>query len=386
MTRKRRSVRLIVLGNKDQMIKNTAAIPLMKPRLPDRKALEPYLAEIDQNRWYSNFGPLERRFEARLADYFGVRDQQIICVSSGTQALSISLKSVARSTVGYCLMPSFTFVATPHAAVAAGLEPYFLDVDLNTWALDPNAVKSILPAFEGPIAAIVPVAPFGASFDIEAWDDFHRETGIPVVVDAAAGFDSARPGMSPVMVSLHATKALGIGEGGLVLCRDNRIAAKIRGGRNFGFMGGRIATIPGSNAKLSEYGAAVGLASLDAWPETRAQLLRIAASFLDVFEGIDSLTFSPGFTVDHAVTTCNVAFKEPIASIVIDELAQAGIDARRWWNHGCHKEPMFSGCGKSNLDVTEYLSERVVGLPYFIDLDLPQMQKIRDCVIRAVAR
>ena len=72
-------------------------------------------------------------------------------------------------------MPSFTFVATPHAAVAAGLEPYFLDVDLNTWALDPNAVKSILPAFEGPIAAIVPVAPFGASFDIEACDDFHGQ-------------------------------------------------------------------------------------------------------------------------------------------------------------------------------------------------------------------
>ena len=62
-------------------------IPLMKPLLPDRQALEPYLAEIDKNRWYSNFGPLERRFEARLAEYFHIGSRQLVCVSNGTQAL-----------------------------------------------------------------------------------------------------------------------------------------------------------------------------------------------------------------------------------------------------------------------------------------------------------
>ena len=114
------------------------SIPLMRPKLPGRHALAPYLAEIDENRWYSNFGPLERRFEANLADHFGLGERQVVCVANGTQALSISLKSVARFPVGYCLMPSFTFAATPHAAVSAGLEPYFLDVDPTTWALDPR--------------------------------------------------------------------------------------------------------------------------------------------------------------------------------------------------------------------------------------------------------
>ena len=106
----------------------------------------------------------------------------------------------------------------------------------------------------------MPVAPFGAPFNIEEWDEFHRVTGIPVVIDAAAGFDTASAGLSPVMISLHATKAMGIGEGGLILCRDNNLAEQIRAARNFGFLGERVAEIPGMNAKLSEYGAAVGLA------------------------------------------------------------------------------------------------------------------------------
>jgi len=368
------------------MTEKLLTIPLMKPLLPNRRALEPYLAEIDVNRWYSNRGPLERRFEARLAEYFGVEPEQIICVSNGTQALSISLKAVARSSEGYCLMPSFTFAATAHAAVAAGLEPYFLDVDPNTWAIDPEVVKTILPTLNGPIAAIVPVAPFGASFEIEAWDNFHRDTGIPVVIDAAAGFDTARSGKSPVIISLHATKALGIGEGGFILCRDDGNITKIRAGRNFGFIGRRVAEVPGINAKLSEYGAAVGLASLDAWPETRNQLCSLAGSFLDLFAGLDCLSFAPGFTVEHAVTTCNVAFKEPIASNVIAELAHEGINARRWWNRGCHEEPIFSQYRIMCLNVTDYLTERVVGLPFFVDLELNQIKRIRDAVISAAER
>ena len=166
-------------------------IPLMRPQLPEVSAILPYLEEIDQNRWYSNFGPLERRFERKLADHFELGDRQVVCVSNCTQGLDISLRNAARFPVGYCLMPSFTFVATPHAAISAGLEPYFLDVELDTWALSPVSVRDKISAIEGPIAAVMPVAPFGASIDVSAWDAFAQETGIPVVIDAAAGFDSA---------------------------------------------------------------------------------------------------------------------------------------------------------------------------------------------------
>ena len=364
----------------------TPTIPLMRPKLPDREALEPYLVEIDKNRWYTNSGPLERRFQARLAEYFDIGSRQLVCVSNGTQALSISLKTVSRSPAGYCLLPSFTFAATPHAAVGAGLEPYFLDVDKETWALNPKTVEAALKDLDVPVAAVMPVAPFGAPFNIEEWDEFQRVTGVPVVIDAAAGFDTASAGLSPVMISLHATKAMGIGEGGLILCRDNNLAEQICAARNFGFLGERVAEIPGMNAKLSEYGAAVGLAALDGWSESRAQLCQIATDYLDVFEGIDRLRFAPGFDRNNAVTTCNVAFQDPVASQIIDALREEGIETRRWWNKGCHREPVFAGCQRTSLDSTEYLADRVVGLPFHIDLGKSEIERIRDAVMHVIAR
>ena len=121
-------------------------IPLMKPKLPERQALEPYLAEIDKNRWYSNFGPLERRFETRLAEYFGIDPCQLVCISNGTQALSISLKTVARSPSGtvYCLR----LLCGDATRRCRRVEPYFLDVDRETWALNPKTVEAALKDLE----------------------------------------------------------------------------------------------------------------------------------------------------------------------------------------------------------------------------------------------
>ena len=130
------------------------------------------------------------------------------------------------------------------------------------------------------------------------------------------------------------------------------------------------------NAKLSEYGAAVGLAALDGWSDRRAQLCRIAADYLDVFEGIEHLRFAPGFGLNNAVTTCNVTFQDPVASQIIDALREEGIETRRWWNRGV-TEPVL-GCQR-NRRFTEYLADRVVGLPFHIDLKV-QIERIRDAV------
>lgn len=362
------------------------AIPLMRPQLPDADALMPYLKEIDSNRWYSNFGPLERRFEARLAAHFGLGERQVVCVANGTQALSIALRSEARYPVGYCLMPSFTFAATPHAAVSAGLEPYFVDVDRESWALEPDSLRELLPRLDGPIAAVVPVAPFGAPIDLQAWDSFATDTGIPVVIDAAAGFDTAGAGNCPVILSLHATKVLGIGEGGLVLCRNKESVERVRAGRNFGFVDERIAKVSGTNAKLSEYLSAVGLAALDSWVQVRQEFLSRARLYREVFEGFEGAEFSPGFATGSAGSTCNILLDAPRASDVIASLGEDGIEARRWWNRGCHKEPVFHGCRRTDLTITEFLGERVVGLPFYRDLNIEQINRIRFALERALSR
>src|SRR3546814_12084677 len=89
-------------------------------------------------------------------------------------------------------MPSFTFVATAHAAVSAGLQPWFLDVDPESWALTPAIARTALGVVDGPVMAVLPVAPFGASVPVADWDAFSEETRIPVLIDSTAGFDGAR--------------------------------------------------------------------------------------------------------------------------------------------------------------------------------------------------
>ena len=231
-----------------------------RPQLPDADQLRPYLDEIDRSGQYTNFGPLLRRFERRLAERFHVADEGVACVSNGTTGLALALRASAIPEARLCVMPAWTFVATAHAARMAGLEPYFVDVDPDSWSLTPAAALAAAVRAPGPVGAVLPVSPLGAPVDVEAWDAFHAETGLPVVIDAAGGFDGARPGAAPMMISLHATKVFGVGEGGIVVSTDGALVAEIRRRANFGFGSGRVATTEGTNAKMSEYPAALGLA------------------------------------------------------------------------------------------------------------------------------
>jgi dTDP-4-amino-4,6-dideoxygalactose transaminase len=230
----------------------------------------------------------------------------------------------------------------------------------------------------------MPVAPFGASIDVSAWDAFAKETGIPVVIDAAAGFDSAAGSENPLVLSLHATKVMGIGEGGAVLCTDEAMAENIRAGRNFGFLENRSAKLAGTNAKLSEYGAAVGLAALDCWKETRLSTHAVVQCYLDIFSECMGITFGPCFSAEIANSTCNVLLETPVADRVIYQLKSDGIEARKWWNNGCHKEPVFKKCAREPLPMTEFLTERVVGLPFFRGLSSGEVFNIRDSIEYAI--
>ena len=347
----------------------SANVPVMLPRLPDTASLVPYLKEIDASRWYSNFGPLQRRLETRLADRFRLSPDNVVCVGNCTAGLMLSLLAVARQRGGFCIMPSFSFSASAHAVLAAGLTPYFIDVEPDTWAIAPSAVVEAARQADGPISAALVVGPFGAPVDVAAWDGFAEATGIPTVVDAAAGFDGATAGGSAVAISLHATKALAAGEGGFVVSRDQGLIAAIGARSNFGFRGDRRASAPGFNGKMSEYNAAVGLASLDAWPAKRKALARLTGLYRAAFADIRNVGLSPGFGDGWVSSTCNVIFDRPVAAGAMRALKEAGIDSRQWWSKGCHREPAFSAYLRGGLAVTEDLGRRVLGLPFHDALD-----------------
>ena len=364
-------------------------IPFLIPDLPESQEVLPFLRKIDENRWYSNFGPLLHSFEEGLCNAFfpelSVADERLVACSSGTSAIELALLSLNLPKNAKVLIPSFTFAATATAVIRAGYRPIFTDVDPGSWLLTPDIAKQVLNFLT--VDAIIPVAALGVPQDAAAWDAFAKETGIPVVIDAAAALGHQRIGQNiTVCFSLHATKAFGIGEGGLIVTSSSSSAASIRKLSNFGFSNFVIAQA-GSNYKLSEYHAAVGLAQL----QRLKTIFRRRESVRQAYrEKIDQFTQWGSFQVVshdnwpavskvtglqhygfHSVAA--IRLKDSVA-MHVDELVQVldafGIGVRRWYAPALHMQPAFSqfdcinASGNESLRVTEDLIAKLIGLPF----------------------
>lgn len=357
-------------------------IPLRRSRLPTADDLLPYLRRIDAAQWYTNFGTLVRSFEGRLAEHFNVSAEEVVTVANGTLGLVAALQAQGVSAGKLCIMPSFTFAATPAAAIAAGLIPYFVDVSRETWALEPAIAELALREMPGKVAAVIPVSPFGAPVDATVWDAFSVRHGVNVVVDGAGAIDSLRVGRVPSMVSLHATKVLGAGEGGLVVARDAELIARIRRCSNFGLVpwqAGKGAQEAGGNYKMSEYTAAVGHASLDAWPKTRETVLELAAMYREAFDAVPGVRQMQWFG-QHGGAYCTIELAEPIGERVVQQLDLLGIESRLWWGRHCHHHPAYASYGHGDLSNTEWLVPRVLSLPFYPELSKADILRVWDAL------
>lgn len=359
-------------------------LAVARPRLPAAERVLPYLQRIDAARWYSNFGPLVTELEQRLAERFPA-GTEIVTVANATQALTLTLMAMKLPAGGYVATPAWTFVATAHAIIAAGLRPWFVDVDPETWMLRPQAVRELLDRHPGEIVAAMPVCAFGDLGDLAGWKAFREDTGLPVVVDAAAAFDTLADCELPSVVSLHATKVLGLGEGGFLATRDPGLALKVRQLTTFGFSGSRESLAPATNAKLSEYAGAVGLAALDSWPADRLRFMRAAQLLRIGLIGLPQVRFQPGWGADWITSVCCVALPEGAADAVAEALAAQGVDTRRWWAHGCHTSPAFADCRAESLPHTDRLAASVLGLPFSIDLSEIEVRQVADALRHALA-
>ncbi len=359
----------------------TSFLPVMRPRLPSAQRLLPYLERIDASRIYSNFGPLSDQLERRLADHFGAHDRAVTMVVNGTLGLALALAAQDARPGTLCVMPAWTFIASAQAAALAGLVPYFVDVDPFTWALDPHAVTAIIERAPSEVGAVMPVAPFGQPIDVAAWDRFRVSTRLPVVIDAAAGFDSVTPTHTPTVVSLHATKVLGVGEGGFVLCDDPSLIHTIRVRANFGFDGSREAVVPAMNAKLSEYHAAVGHAALDEWSATRADWLAVAAQYRERLAGSAAARLQDGFGASWVSSVCVFDLGRPDAGRLEHRFTEAGIETRRWWNRGAHHHRASLQLPRTALPVTEQLAQSTIAVPMFRGMEAAEIERVVGCVL-----
>jgi len=341
------------------------------------------LKSIDASRLYSNFGPLVVSLEDRLAEHYGLNQGTVATVANATLGLAIALAVQQLPPGTLCAMPAWTFVASAHAAVMAGLVPYFVDVDPETWALDPNKLFDDLSRAPAPVGAIMPVMPFGFPLDIAAWEAFRSRTGIAVVIDAAAAFDSLVPGAVPSVVSVHATKALGIGEGGFVISTDAAFKRAVRMRANFGFEGSRQAQTAAFNAKLSEYHAAVGHAALDEWEQTRAEWSNAANAYQRALRGFDQVRLQQGFGKTWISTTCLLSFAQPAIDRIEQSLADVGIETRRWWGTGAHTHPATASFPRTATPVTDALARSTLAVPFYRDIGAVEISRIAEVVLAA---
>lgn len=355
------------------------AIPLMVARLPGVDDILPYLRQIDDNRWYTNFGPLVRSLEERLGDTFAdAARADVVTLSSGTAALEMALAALRLPAGATVMLPALTFVATATAVIRAGYRPLLVDVDADSWLLTPALAREFLRA--NTVDAVLPVATFGVPQDVVGWDAFVAETGVPVLIDAAGAFGNQAAGAAcHVAFSMHATKALAAGEGGFVVTSDADLAARIRTLSNFGIDVHRHGEVrqPGGNGKLSEYHAAVAHAALDLWPQTavarRALRERYLCALTRHCPPLQFQTGSDGGVFPILVTALPPTCRAQDAREV---LAAQGIETRQWYCPTLDRQPAFATTASLPLPRAHALAERLLGLPFFTTLTDVQIERV----------
>ena len=333
---------------------------LLVPDLPTAAELLPFLERIDRNRQYSNFGPLVHEFEAALGAWVGQGNDHpvhAVTVSNGTTALELPLAALGLRAGARVLVPSLTFPASALAVLRIGLRPVFGDVDPHNWQLTPAQAEGI------DCDAVMPVATYGPAVDTGAWDRFTAATGRPVIVDAASALGQQGAGRTTaVAFSLHATKPFGCGEGGLVATSNESFAQAVRRLSNFGFENKRAVEV-GTNAKMSEYAAAVGLAQLARRQHLSAQRQRIWNAYRQALSQMPGVTLQAN-PLNQAPSVLCVALDQPVEPVQ-ERLAAAGIETRRWYCPPLHEHPALAGCERANdLPVTCSLAQRLLGLPF----------------------
>lgn len=363
-----------------------------RPNIGNRnRLLERINSMLDRN-WLTNDGPYVQEFERQLAEFARVRHCVVMC--NATVALEIAIRALGLT--GEVIVPSFTFIATAHALQWQEITPVFCDIDPGTHNLDPAQVeKMITPRTAG----IIGVHTWGRSCDIDSLEAIARRRNLQLMFDAAHAFGCSFKG-KPIggfgrceVFSFHATKFFNTFEGGAVLTNDDGLAEKMSLMRNFGFRGNDNVIYIGTNGKMTEVCAAMGLTSLesvDEFMETNRRNHSAYQSKLDGIPGVSVMTYDKRERANYQYVVLEV--DEQAAGLTRDELIDVltaeNVLARRYFFPGCHRmEPYRSYFPHAALILpeTERLCRRVMVLPNGTSVDEPTISQICHIIRTAVS-
>lgn len=368
------------------MQKKNPPILVTRPSLPPVEEYEALVREIFDSRYLTNGGAQHQKLEAALSEKLGARHLRLF--TNGHLALECALSAFGFSG-GEVLTTPFTFISTTHAIERTGLTPVFCDVEKDYFTIDPDKIEEkITPRTR----LILPVHVYGNPCDVSAIDRIAKKHGLPVLYDAAHTFGVTLNGRGVAqfgdasMFSFHATKCFHTIEGGAVACRSAGFAELLNSYKNFGYHSDEEIHEIGGNAKMTEFQAAMGLLNLRYFEREIEKRSKVAARYRKNLGGIEGLSFRPvpeGIEQNFAylpVTFDPAAFGRS-RDEVAEALKQYGIHPRKYFYPiasaaACYRERYRP----EDTPVALLASERVLTLPMYADLALPDVDDICEIV------
>jgi len=362
------------------------------PNIGNRAALLERINDILDRRWLSNMGPYSQEFEQRISDMLGVKHCIVMC--NGTVALEIAIRALGLT--GEVIVPSMTFIATVHALQWQEITPIFCDIAPGEFHLDPAKVESMItPRTSG----IMGVHLWGRPCEVESLTKIAERWDLKLLFDAAHAFGCSHNGRmignfgNAEVFSFHATKCINTFEGGAIVTNDDELASKIRLMTNFGFGGTDKVVYIGTNGKMNEVSAAMGITSMDdlsSFINVNRTNYHTYVKELTGIRGLRLLMYDERESNNYHYIVLEI--DEAVTGVSRDQLADIlwaeNVRARRYFYPGCHKmEPYRSYFPLSSLwlSETERMVKRVLVFPTGAAVNAESIRTISQIVRLAVS-
>ena len=362
-------------------------IYVMRPFLPPLNEFCSALQEIWDNRWLTNRGPIEIRFEKMLSLYLNAAN---VCLfNNGTLALQIALQGMEIS--GEVITTPFTFVATTHALFWNKVRPVFCDIEPKYYNIDPELIEDLITPWT---TAILAVHVFGNVCQLEKLEHIARRHNLRLIYDSAHSFGVKVNGKSISaygdlnMFSFHATKPFHTFEGGALVFKDDSLKTKFNYLKNFGFKNETEVVIPGTNAKMTEFQALMGISILKYLDQMISKRRAISRLYRERLKDVPGIILWKELPLEvesnYAYVPVQIDEKEFGCSRdhLYEELKKYNVFTRRYFfplitDYACYKHVSPSG----PLDNARLISSRILTLPIYNDLPLEDVETICDLIL-----
>jgi dTDP-4-amino-4,6-dideoxygalactose transaminase len=358
-------------------------ITVTKPSVPPLEEFTPYLEQIWRSGQLTNNGPFHQQFEKELAKYLNVKFVSLF--TNATLAIVTALQALRIS--GEVITTPYSFVATTHALWWNNIKPVFVDIEPDTYNLDPEKIEA---AITPRTTAILPVHVYGTPCNVTRINEIANTYGLKVIYDACHTFD-VLINNEPVLnfgdlsvMSFHATKVFNTFEGGAIISHDEEMKKRIDLLKNFGFANETTVVAPGINAKMSEIQAAMGILQLkyvDENIEKRRQLTLRYRELLDKILGINYLEDIPN--TKHCYSYFPILVDKDKyfyrRDTLFNKLKQNSIYGRRYFYPLISQFPTYKGLQSAlpgKMPVAERVTKQVICLPLYPDLKNDDIDRI----------